>query len=81
MDFKIVRQGGSVIVKIIRFTILSQKHLIFSPKAPNQKLLSISDDMARKMGRRLRVATGHGGVRFWRGRERLLRRDSPRWRG
>jgi hypothetical protein len=32
MDFKIARQGGSVIVKIIKFTILSQKHLIFSPK-------------------------------------------------
>ena len=32
MDFKIVRQGGSVIVKIIRFTILSQKHLLLSPK-------------------------------------------------
>ncbi|MFO1415973.1 MAG: YbdD/YjiX family protein [Acinetobacter sp.] len=32
MDFKIARQGGSVIVKIIKFTILSQKHLIFRPK-------------------------------------------------
>lgn len=32
MDFKIAREGGSVIVKIIKFTIMSQKHLIFSPK-------------------------------------------------
>ena len=31
MDFKIARQSGAVIVKIIKFTIMSQKHLIFSP--------------------------------------------------
>lgn len=30
-------------------------HLIFSPKAPNQKLLHISDAMAHKIARRLRV--------------------------
>ena len=32
MDFKIARQGSAVIVKIIKFTILSQKHLLLSPK-------------------------------------------------
>jgi uncharacterized short protein YbdD (DUF466 family) len=32
MDFKIARQGSAVIVKIIKFTIMSQKHLLLSPK-------------------------------------------------
>jgi hypothetical protein len=32
MDFKIAKEGGSLIVKIIKFTIMSQKHLIFSPR-------------------------------------------------
>ena len=32
MDFKIARQGSAVIVKIIKFTIMSQKHLLLSTK-------------------------------------------------
>jgi hypothetical protein len=32
MDFKIARQGSAVIVKIIKFTIMSQKHLTFLPR-------------------------------------------------
>ena len=30
-------------------------HLIFTPKPPNRKMLSVSDELARKMARRLRV--------------------------
>lgn len=32
MDFKIARQGGTVIVRMIKLTILAQKQLIFSPQ-------------------------------------------------
>lgn len=32
MDFKIARKGSAVIVKIIKFTIMSQKHLLLSPR-------------------------------------------------
>ena len=32
MDFKIARQSGTVIVKMIKLTILAQKQLIFSPQ-------------------------------------------------
>ncbi|RLZ10832.1 putative selenoprotein [Acinetobacter sp. 2JN-4] len=32
MDFKIARKGSAVIVRIIKFTIMSQKHLLLSPR-------------------------------------------------
>lgn len=32
MNLKIARQGKTVMVKIIKFTIMSQKHLLLSPK-------------------------------------------------
>ncbi|MFB2539691.1 MULTISPECIES: YbdD/YjiX family protein [unclassified Acinetobacter] len=31
MDLKFMREGKSVIFKIIKFTVLSQKHILFSP--------------------------------------------------
>ena len=32
MEFKIARKSGSIIVKIIKFTIMSQKQLLLSPR-------------------------------------------------
>lgn len=32
MDLKLVFKGKSVIVKIIKFTLMSQKHLLLTPK-------------------------------------------------
>jgi hypothetical protein len=43
MDFKIARQGSAVIVKIIKFTIMSQKHLTFI----SEELVSYCNFMAK----------------------------------